>query len=439
MNWNNLHEATAENDKPTPGWLFNDICRDAQANPMDVPDIAEYLMRCAATDSNIVSLKGCLTIRHLSEGVPAFRQYIQKCPEALAVLKTLAEPPQLAQARSLERQEARIAREAAARALDACLKPAWQQSEPRAAHLQERIQGFGNFEPPPLDEDKAPNGIVDQVAGFVGDAVGDTIDDFREKGAVGAVRDGMADAADLILDGIAGVWGVLAGKQNCPPPEDDRICRPLDERGAATANFGGYPANPCVLPGNAGGYNLGGVPMPGGGTFTPQTPIVQVAPPAPRPNNVYQGAFGSGAVGANYSISPNVLAPSPVQPPSASVPAAAPATTGTTPQLASTTAEAAASVQPPAPAELEDLIDFDDGPEPAAASSGGGQAITLKNRGNDFVRQRKYVDAIKSYEASLACIESEPVDTLTSDGAAHALCATLHANIALCYLRLPEC
>jgi len=358
----------------------------------------------------------------------------------LAVLKTVSEPPHLAQARSLERQEARIAREAAGRALDACLKPAWQQQDPKAAQLQQRIQGFGNFEPPPLQGSEAPSGVVDQVTGFVGNAVGDTIDDFREKGAVGAVRDGMADAADLILDGIAGVWGVLAGSNNAPPPVDDRICRPLDERGSAPATLGGYPANLGVHPGNFGNYPVGGVPLPGGAAFAPQVPVAKVAPPAPRPTSAYQGAFGSGAVGANYAISPNVLAPSPVQPPSFSVPAAAPATTSTTAPsearaaaAAAAAAAAVASTQPPAPAELEDLIDFDD--EPAAASNGGGQAVTLKNRGNAFVRQRNYRDAIKSYEASFACVQSEPADMLTSDGETHALCATLHANIALCYLR----
>lgn len=417
MNWNNLHEATAQNEKPAPGWLFQEICQDAMQHPQDVPDAAEYLMRCVACDSKTVCMKACLAIRHLADEVPHFRQYMQRCPDALALLQEIAEPPQLAQARSLERPEAKVAREAALRALRSCVSEVSAAEQMQKQQLKSRIQAFGNYMPP---EDEAPQtqgarGLVDKVAGFVGDAVADTVDDFREKGAVGAVRDGVADAADLILDGVGAFWEFLGGRKNkAAQPAEDRICRPYDEGLAYTTG--------CA---------------PGGGAFA--------GVPAPASAPGYQGAFGRGAVGAGHAFHPALFQQDP------SVAAYGLGAPAAVPTLPKTTAPEPAA--PAAPAELEDLLSFEDEPSdtpmrpgdtcadllsfgddasgvPAATGpTGSSLATSLKNKGNELVRAKKHTEAAKAYEAALASLEGEPEEATTT------LRATLFANLAMCHLQ----
>ena len=38
-------------------------------------------------------------------------------------------------------------------------------------------------------------------------------EDFKEKGAVGAVKDAVADAGDILIDGVSGCWGQCCGKR----------------------------------------------------------------------------------------------------------------------------------------------------------------------------------------------------------------------------------
>lgn len=212
MDWAKLHEATSQAEKPVPGWLFREICRDAAQSSQEIPDIAEYLMRCVSCDSEGVRLKGCLVTRHLADEVDAFRQYLASCPEALALLKDVSAPPPLAITASIERPETKVLREAAARALRSCTSNSAQEAE-KKAHVQGRIQGFGNYIPPEEEQPRqGVHGAVDQLAGYVGDAVADTVDDIREKGAIGAVRDGVLDAADLLVGGVGAVWSLLAGR-----------------------------------------------------------------------------------------------------------------------------------------------------------------------------------------------------------------------------------
>jgi len=272
VDWNRVSEATSTTNKPTPGWLFKEICQDADSFPDDVPELAEFLMRCVVCDNRTVSMKGGLCIRHLADEVPAFRKFMQRCPEALAALGKAAEPPQLAQAQSIERPEVKVAREVASRALQACLSRGDPKKEAHKAALKSKCEGFGNYAPPP--EDSEPKGVVDQVGSFIGDALADTVDDFREKGAVGAVKDGAMDAADLIMDGVGAAWRMLAGRKaaeavaarQSAAAADTRICRPR--------------ASPVALPPQAGGYGQAG--QTGG--------------------NAPEGALGSRPVGAKFAF-----------------------------------------------------------------------------------------------------------------------------------------
>jgi len=88
------------------------------------------------------------------------------------------------------------------------------------AQLAQRIQGFGNVNPPPLEEETGGT-MAKKAIGRLGDMVGEevmlTVEDFKEKGAVGAVKDAVADAGDILIDGVSGIIGWIRGD---PPPED---------------------------------------------------------------------------------------------------------------------------------------------------------------------------------------------------------------------------
>jgi len=411
MDWNKLHEVTAQNEKPAPGWLFREICKEAVAHPQDAPDVAEYLMRCVLSDSRTVSMKACLAIRHLADEVLTFRHYMQRCPEALEALQEVAAPPKLAQSLALESPDVKVSREAANRAFKACIQQGDREKEAQANNLRTRIQGFGNYAPP--EEELPPtgaHGMMEQVGGFVGDAIADTVDDFREKGAVGALRDGVADAADLIVDGVGAFWSFLGGRKAAAakPKVENRICCPRD----VAVGIGGYGGLPAAQPGFHG----------------------QV------------GAAHAFCQDAFPSVSSSVAAQSP----------SVPSLQGNESFDSNQGAPSAPRQQSP-PAELEDLLMFDDGPSPrggtstdllsfdaggasasqhtsaATSSSSGGEprALELKGKGNTLVRQKSYTEAVKVYEAALTALGND-----AAGGDEHgALRSTLYANIALCYLQ----
>ncbi|CAJ1409202.1 unnamed protein product [Effrenium voratum] len=81
--------------------------------------------------------------------------------------------------------------------------------------LAQRIQGFGNVNPPPLEEENASN-VAKRAVRNLGDMVGEevalTVQDFKEKGAVGAVKDAVADAGDILIDGVSGIVGWFRGE-----------------------------------------------------------------------------------------------------------------------------------------------------------------------------------------------------------------------------------
>mmetsp|Transcript_8970 Transcript_8970/g.19803 ORF Transcript_8970/g.19803 Transcript_8970/m.19803 type:complete len:461 (-) Transcript_8970:200-1582(-) len=391
MNWNNLHEVTAQNQKPAPGWLFREICREALQFPEDVPDAAEYLMRCVVSDNRTVGMKACLAIRHLADEVPDFRRYMQRCPEALGVLEDAAEPPKLAQAQSLERPEMKVAREAARRALASCLGRG-EPKEVQASHLQERIQGFGNYAPPPEEDPEAgSNSLIDKVAGFVGDALADTVDDFRDKGAIGAVKDGMADAADLIADGLSSVWTMFSGRRNQPEVVEDRICKPRPMAARGTGSFG------------RGVYS-------------------QDAYSAAAAQGSFQGAFGNGFVGASHPL-PADFASSHSTGASQTLPK---------PPQEDAIMEDLLSFDQPSPrgaAPPADLLSFEDETVGAASSSnasGTQKASELKDRGNELVKAKDYGGAVQAYEAAIASLGRDSNEALR---------ANIFANLAMCYLR----
>lgn len=107
---------------------------------------------------------------------------------------------------------------------------------PDRSVLAGRIQGFGNVNPPPL-EDETGKDIAKKAVGRLGDMVGEevmlTVEDFREKGAVGAVKDAVADAGDILIDGVSGLIGWIRGD---PPPEDDEEAEKAEDATKALSN-----------------------------------------------------------------------------------------------------------------------------------------------------------------------------------------------------------
>jgi len=329
VNWNLLQNATSPDNKPTPGWLFHEICQDVRNNPKDCADVAEYLMQCVCSDQLNIQLKAVLAVKHLAAEDVTFQQYMQSCAGALKILEDIAAPPRVPQARSLEPQEVRTVRDATRAALDSIHTPHTVEKSTEAANLKTRIQGFGNFDPPSEEQPAKTHGVAGQVAEFVGDSIGDMVDDFREKGAVGALKDATIDALDLVLDGVDAVWGWVAGKNGDSQP---RICQPA-----------------AAVPGVAGPGSAVGGAGPSG---------FQGAPPVTQPSsasNHYAAAFGQGVVGAN---NPVMLAGPPAVPTAAL--AGPVVTTGETGAPPKGKDDRQGEQKTPAPAPMVDLLSMDE-------------------------------------------------------------------------------
>lgn len=214
VNWSNLQQATSPDKRPTPGWLLHELCADVRRCPKDVPDVAEYLMQCVLSDRLNVQLKAVLVLKHLSSEAASFQQFMQGCQEALRILRDMAAPPLMAQSRAIETVDLRTLREATESCILSIDTPHTLARQTEAANLRKKILGFGNYEPPAPEQ-----GLAEDVTNIVADSVGDVVSDFREKGAIGALKDATIDALDLVLDGVDAVVGLAVGKG-----DEQRIC-----------------------------------------------------------------------------------------------------------------------------------------------------------------------------------------------------------------------
>ncbi|CAJ1359720.1 unnamed protein product [Effrenium voratum] len=324
---------------PTPGWLFNEIIRDVRNNPKDTPDVAEYLMQCVCSDQLNIQLKGVLCIKHIASEDVTFQNYLCACPGALKIMEDIAAPPIVPQARAIEPQEVRTVRDATKSALEALRTPPSVEKSTAGASLKARCQGFGNYEPPPEEEPTKKAGVAGQAADFVADSIGDMVDDFREKGAVGALKDATIDALDLVLDGVDTIWGWVAGSKETDQP---RICQ---------------PTNQPQMPGQFQAAGSSG--YSGGQQFQ--------APAAPKTSaNHYAAAFGGGVVGANNPVMVGGLPNG--QP---SQPASYQSYTG----AATSPAPAASPPEEPKPKPVVDLLSMDEPKAPESAAQERQKAV----------------------------------------------------------------
>jgi len=117
--------------------------------------------------------------------------------------------------------------------------------------LAGRIQGFGNVNPPPVEDDTGAT-VAKRAVGRLGDIVGEevllTVEDFRDKGAVGAVKDAVADAGDILIDGVAAIVGWVRGDPPIEPEDADlehnEMATHALSRGPAGAAYGVTQASP---------------------------------------------------------------------------------------------------------------------------------------------------------------------------------------------------
>ncbi|CAE8644196.1 unnamed protein product [Polarella glacialis] len=155
--------------------------------------------------------------------------------------------------------------------------------QPDRSMLAGRIQGFGNVNPPPM-EDETGGKMVKKVAGRFSDMVGEelmlTVEDFREKGAVGAVKDAVADAGDILIDGVSGLIGWVRGdppaEEECEKAEDATRALAFGPGGAA---YGISQASPTgginavwVMPEEADPAALAQLASQGGNMHDPRVP-----------------------------------------------------------------------------------------------------------------------------------------------------------------------
>lgn len=346
VNWNQLQNATTPDNKPTPGWLFNEIIRDVRNNPKDTPDVAEYLMQCVCSDQLNIQLKGVLCIKHIASEDVTFQNYLLSCPGALKIMDDIAAPPIVPQARAIEPQEVRTVRDATKSALEAIRTPHSVEKSTAGASLKARCQGFGNFEPPPEEEPTKKAGVAGQAAEFVADSIGDMVDDFKEKGAVGALKDATIDALDLVLDGVDTIWGWVAGSKETDQP---RICQPVNQPQAPGqfAQSAGYSADSQA------------------GAFQPPTA-------APKTSaNHYAASFGGGVVGANNPVMVGGHLPNGQPAPNFQSYSGTGGGAASTPASGSAASASAAPAEPEAPkAPMVDLLSMDE-PKTQPAGAGG--------------------------------------------------------------------
>eukprot|EP00913_Durusdinium_trenchii_P007107 g6684.t1 len=356
-----------------------------------------------------------------------FQNYLLSCPGALKIMDDIAAPPIVPQARAIEPQEwpeldttntrtGRSEENVACPLQEAIRTPHSVEKSTAGASLKARCQGFGNFEPPPeegrtgelqkvdlmqrklarmilglpkrspipsvlltgWEEPTKKAGVAGQAAEFVADSIGDMVDDFKEKGAVGALKDATIDALDLVLDGVDTIWGWVAGSKETDQP---RICQPVSQPQGPGQFPGAQPGTTELLAWprkqpytlyledgetHAGACNLrtGGYSSASGAPFQPP---VQ----APKTSaNHYAAAFGGGVVGANNPVMVSGLPNGQPAPNFQSYAGAAAAASATS--AASAAAAASTPAEPAAEAPKTPMVDLLSMEEPAAKSPGGG-------------------------------------------------------------------
>mmetsp|Transcript_28450 Transcript_28450/g.51415 ORF Transcript_28450/g.51415 Transcript_28450/m.51415 type:complete len:331 (+) Transcript_28450:90-1082(+) len=226
INWDILYTATNKDNKPTPGFVFNEITQNvASASPADIPAVADYLADCVDGDHAHVKLKALFVIKTLAYRIPPFCQAAQRRIDSVKEAAEFTGPP----SDMFGDEPYRLVREAAEGALQALTAGEFYHEQYK--EMSQRIVGFGNYQPP--EETLHPDGSINltqdvTTAEVVGTAIGIV------RGSAGLIMNGFASLfsgtsqhVGLELDGPAGVDvddvadGAEQDQYGYPPEEDE--------------------------------------------------------------------------------------------------------------------------------------------------------------------------------------------------------------------------
>mmetsp|Transcript_92329 Transcript_92329/g.214550 ORF Transcript_92329/g.214550 Transcript_92329/m.214550 type:complete len:354 (+) Transcript_92329:93-1154(+) len=255
IDWNKLYQATSKENRPTPGYLFNDIIRNiSYANPQQIPAVAEYLADCVDGDHAHVKLKALFVIKSLAYRVPPFCESMQERLASVQEAASFSGPPSAL----FGDEPYRLVREAAEGAISALTGGEHYHEQYR--EMSRRIVGFGNFQPG--EDTILPDGSVN-----MGRDVG--VKDIA-LGAVGLIQSGVGAVLGGVKDMLSNPFGQkkmglgALGHED----EDDELGGAYDEEEEnqdPNEQDGTTDEDGCYRP-SAGSYVPPTVPLPAAAT-----------------------------------------------------------------------------------------------------------------------------------------------------------------------------
>lgn len=252
IDWQKLYHATNTENKPTPGYLFNDIVRNVSyAAPKLVPGVAQYLVDCVDGDHAHVKLKALFVIKNVAYRVPPFSQCMQQHLGSVKAAASFTGPPS-----ALYGDEPyRLVREAAEGALD--VLTGGEHYHAQYPEMSQRIVGFGNYLP--SEDTLLPDGDVDTGVSYRDAAAS----------AVGAVQSGVGAL-------LGGVKDILVSPFQRRSAEG--ISLDLDELGGDLEGPGGPGVDDLALGGEEPDIDDDDGSLAPTGTYVP--PALLVPTPA---------------------------------------------------------------------------------------------------------------------------------------------------------------
>lgn len=245
IDWSKLYQATSKENRPTPGYVFNDIIQNVSyADPRHIPSVAEYLTDCVDGDHAHVKLKALFVIKALAYRVPPFCQSMQQYLASIKEAAAFTGPPSAL----FGDEPYRLVREAAEGAVSALTGGEHYHEQYR--QMSQRIVGFGNFQP--ADDTVLPDGSVN-----VGRDIGVT---DVAMGAVGLLSTGVGaifgGVKDLIASPFAAKKGGLGAlgtevedeEGDVPYDDNDEVPEPDEPQGITDADGCYHPSSGSYVP-----------------------------------------------------------------------------------------------------------------------------------------------------------------------------------------------
>ncbi|EER16959.1 hypothetical protein Pmar_PMAR010770 [Perkinsus marinus ATCC 50983] len=166
IDWELIRYATNTDNKPTPGYAFNDLITNIRGNPQGVPDVAAYLAQCVAGDHAHVKLKALLCMKHLANRVPPFRIQLRSYAAVIEQATQFTGPP----SPTYGDEPYRLVRDTATAVWDITFNQG-DDIDNATQSLQERIQGFGSAPTGNTNSPSVASTALQGAADYVSDAI----------------------------------------------------------------------------------------------------------------------------------------------------------------------------------------------------------------------------------------------------------------------------